>query len=395
MNNDASIEALKALPARFYTDPDIHERERENLFFRTWQYACHASELAAPGSYVAVELLGQNLFVVRQESGEIGAFYNVCPHRGHKLVEGAGRKQVIVCPYHQWSYALDGSLRSKRCTPSSETPANSDICLHPVRVDRLLDFIFINLDPQAEPIAEFWPGLAQQVRSALPDFDRYTLSDHLILHPVELDANWKIHVDNFLECYHCRIGHESFADQMDLANQVQTLYRNYSYVFIPSSGKADNMAYPLDPRYDGMDLHFWHLFPNIGLAQFAGPGNLSISQWLPVGPNRALRRIAQLDVNEPTDPGMVERRERRTVWARDVVQQEDMAFIKSVHQGMSQRCFDHGWYMVDPDNEEISEVMLRHFHRNYLAHLDGQDSAPAPRSGESGVEKIAAPRIDR
>ena len=160
-----------------------------------------------------------------------------------------------------------------------------------------------------------------------------------------------------------------------MTGQKQVLHKNHSYVFIPSSGKAENKAYPLNPEHDAMDLHFWYLFPNIGLAQFAGPGNLSLSQWLPIGPNRACRKIVQLDVAEPTDPGMLERREKRTVWARDVLQPEDLAFIESVHQGMSQRCFEHGWYMVDPENEEISEVMVRHFHETYLAHMGESNAA--------------------
>ena len=366
---------LRTLPSRYYTEAAVLAREKEQIFFKSWQYACHVSELESPGAYVTTEILGQNVFVLRDKQGELRAFYNVCPHRGHKLVEGAGRKKVIVCPYHQWSYTLDGNLLNSRTTPTSETPGEARICLHAVRVDRLLDFIFVNLDPDAEPVAEFWPGLEDHVLAANPDVKNYTRSDSVsALHPVDLQANWKIHVDNFLECFHCRNGHESFCDMLDVPNQRQTLHKNYSYVFIPSSGKADNKAYPLDPEYDDMDLHFWHLFPNIGLAQFAGPGNLSISQWLPIGPNRAQRKITQLDVAEPTDPGMLERRELRTIWARDVLQPEDIGFIESVHQGMSQRCFEHGWYMIDPENEEISEVMLRHFHQTYLAHLGETES---------------------
>ena len=362
---------LKALPARYYTDENIAQKEQEQLFFKTWQYACHVSELESPGAYVATEILGQNVFVVRNTDNEIKAFYNVCPHRGHKLLEGRGEKKVIVCPYHQWSYSLDGNLRTNRSTASSEVPAKSKICLHSVRVDQLLDFVFINLDPDAEPISAFWPGLEEHVLETCPDLASYELSDKVsALHPVDLKANWKIHVDNFLECYHCRIGHESFSDMLDITCQQQTLHKNYSYVFIPSSGKMENKAYPLHPEFDDKDLHFWHLFPNMGLAVFAGPGNLSISQWLPKGPNRAHRKIAQLDQSKPTDPDMLARREKRTIWARDVLQPEDMGFIESAHEGMSQRCFDHGWYMIDPDNEEISEVMLRHFHQTYLAHMD-------------------------
>ena len=363
---------LRALPARYYVDESILAREKEQIFFKSWQYAAHISELAEQGSFVATEILGQNIFVIRDRQGDLRAFYNVCPHRGHQLLEGAGRKNVIVCPYHQWSYDLNGELLGNRSTPGSvQAPAN-EICLSEVRVDRLLDFVFINLDAQALPIAEYWPGLEEQILAASPGVKSYTLSNSVsALHPVDLRANWKIHVDNFLECYHCRNGHESFCDMLDVPNQRQSLQQNYSYVFIPSANRPDNKAYPLDPQFDDMDLHFWHLFPNIGLAQFAGPGNLSISQWLPVGPERARRRIAQLDVAEVTDPGMLERRRLRTIWARDVLQPEDIGFIESVQLGMSQRCFEQGWYMVDPQNEEISEVMVRHFHQTYLAHLDG------------------------
>ena len=372
----SQIDHLQALPARYYIDENILAREKEQIFFKSWQYACHIDELEKPGAYATTEILGQNVFVVRDKEGEIRAFYNVCPHRGHKLVEGKGCKKVIVCPYHQWSYSLNGNLLNNRRTATSETPDETRICLHTVRVDRLLDFIFVNLDPNAEPVAEFWPGLEEHVLSASPAVKNYTLSDSVsALHPVDLKANWKIHVDNFLECFHCRNGHESFCDMLDVPSQRQTLHKNYSYVFIPSSGKIENKAYPLDPDHDDMDLHFWHLFPNMGLAQFAGPGNLSLSRWLPIGPHRAHREIVQLDVAEPTDPQMLKRRELRTVWARDVLQPEDIGFIESVHEGMSQRCFEHGWYMIDPGSEEISEVMLRHFHETYLAQMGERESA--------------------
>ncbi len=132
---------------------------------------------------------------------------------------------------------------------------------------------------------------------------------------------------------------------------------------------------PVKQPLAGEDLHFWHLFPNMGLARFAGPGNLSLSQWFPLGPNRAWRKIVQLDVAEPTDPDMLARQEKRTVRARDVLQPEDMAFIESVHEGMSQRCFEHGWYMIDSEHEEVSEVMVRHFHDPYLAHMGDSSAA--------------------
>ena len=118
---------LRALPARYYTEDEVLAREKEQIFFRSWQFACHVGELEKPGAYVTTEILGQNVFIVRDKQGELRAFYNVCPHRGHKLVEGAGRKNVIVCPYHQWSYSLDGNLLNSRKTPTSEMPERTAV----------------------------------------------------------------------------------------------------------------------------------------------------------------------------------------------------------------------------------------------------------------------------
>ena len=160
---DPQSDRLRAMAARYYVDHTILAREKEQLFFRTWQYACHVDELDSPGAFVTTEVLGQNVFVVRSEGGEIRAFYNVCPHRGHKLVDGKGNKSTIVCPYHQWSFALDGSVRGTRTTSTSHAPEKARIHLSAVRVDRLLDFVFVNLDPQAEPIADFWPGLEEHI----------------------------------------------------------------------------------------------------------------------------------------------------------------------------------------------------------------------------------------
>ena len=321
-------ENLRALDARFYIDEGIFAEERERLFFKTWQYACHTSEIEECGSYVAFDILGQNIFVIRDHDGEIRAYYNICPHRGHKLVEGKGQKRTIVCPYHQWSFSLDGSLRSLRSMRTSVVPDRAAVCLNSVRVDRLLDFVFVNLDPDAVPIAEFWPGVADSIRRTCPDADDYVLSGSAVaVHGVDVAANWKVQIDNYLECQHCRHGHVSFSDMLDINNQRYDLNENSAYNFIPGSGKADNMAYPLDSEHDVMDLHFWYLFPNIGISQFAGPGNLSLFQWMPVDPGRAIRLSINLEVKEPTDPGMRERQEKRMIWGRDVLQPEDISFL--------------------------------------------------------------------
>ena len=369
---------LRALPAEYYVSEEVFEREKELLFFRSWQYACHSSEVENPGDYVATDILGQNVFVIRDQDGEIRAFRNVCPHRGHKLVEGKGHTTVLVCPYHQWSFSLDGGLRRLRKTPESHAPAASKVCLTPVSCDQMLGFVFINLDDNAASIAETWPGLETHILETCPDVMSYKLAEGAsAVPPADVDCNWKIQVDNYLECQHCRHGHESFADMLDICNQHYTLGENHAYNFIPSAGKADNKAYPLEPEHDVMDLHFWFLFPNIGFGQFSGPGNLSLFQWLPVHTGRGIRVNASLEPAEPTDPGMKERQAMRTKWGEEILQPEDLSFMRSVQEGMHQHTFDQGWYIVDHECQEFSEAMIRHFHQLYQAQMEAPDPSQA------------------
>ena len=363
-------ENLRAIHSDYYTSEEIFSEEREKLFMKSWQYACHISELSEPGDYVATDVLGQNVFVVHDHDGEIRGYYNICPHRGHKLVEGVGKKSVIVCPYHHWSFSLNGELRRMRTRETSAAPEREAVCLKPVRVDRLLDFVFFNLDADALPISKFWPGVEAHIRKTCPEADTYVLGKNATaIHPVDVAANWKVQIDNYLECQHCRHGHVSFSDMLDINNQYYNLSENVAYNFIPGNKKADNLAYPLDLEHDKTDLHFWFLFPNVGISQFAGPGNLSLFQWNPIHPGRAHRLSINLEPAEPTDPGMHERQEKRMVWGRDVLQPEDVSFLLSVQEGMSQQCFDQGWYIVDWENIEYSEAMMRHFHETYLRHM--------------------------
>ena len=102
---------LRSLEARYYTDPAVFQQEQHGLLARTWQFACHASEISEAGQYTCFEIAGQSLFAVRGKDGEVRAFYNVCQHRAHELVSGSGQARTLVCPYHAWTYDLHGRLR--------------------------------------------------------------------------------------------------------------------------------------------------------------------------------------------------------------------------------------------------------------------------------------------
>ena len=140
------------LPARFYLDEQIHQLENKAIFQSSWYYAGHSSQLPENGDYLTFAINDQSIFVLRDRAGELKAFYNVCQHRGHELLAGRGRTNVIVCPYHAWSYDLDGSLIGARNSAKMAGFAKCDYSLKPVQVEIFCGLIFVNLDLKAEPL---------------------------------------------------------------------------------------------------------------------------------------------------------------------------------------------------------------------------------------------------
>ncbi|MEM7024723.1 MAG: Rieske (2Fe-2S) protein, partial [Pseudomonadota bacterium] len=132
-----------ALSAAVYTDPNTYAQTRERIFFRTWQYVCHESQIPEIGDYHAFCLLDQDLFIIRGRDQALRCFYNVCQHRAHPLVEGTGRTRTLICPYHAWSYELDGGLRGAPGSHRMPDFRRDTICLTGVRLETFLGFVFV------------------------------------------------------------------------------------------------------------------------------------------------------------------------------------------------------------------------------------------------------------
>ena len=200
---------IHSLDARYYTDPEIFAREQTRLFAHTWQFACHLSDLPTAGCYTSFEIGGEALFAVRGRDHQVRVFYNVCQHRAHQLVSGAGRSPTITCPYHAWSYDFDGALRA---APNLNVVAGADkskICLTEVRCEEFLGFLFVNLDMAAAPIESWFPGVRAELEEWVPNW--------AALKPLEWveipeKCNWKVSVENYSECYHCALNHMTFSN---------------------------------------------------------------------------------------------------------------------------------------------------------------------------------------
>lgn len=360
----------RALPARYYIDEDVLRRERDMLLDH-WQLVGHEKQLTEPGAFLTVTLCEQDFFVLRGADDVIRAFANVCPHRGHRLVEGQGVKARITCPYHAWTFTHTGTLMGMQRTKTTEAPDRAQIGLTEIRVDMLAGFIFLNPTGNAAPLAEYAPGLAAQVARHCPDMGRYVIEDGPALgHSYTCDANWKVLIDNYLECHHCAVAHETFNDMMDIGASTFELFDTYTFQTAPTARKPDNRAFPLDLAHDVTVGHFWFLFPNTVFGQFPGAPGFYASRFDALTPHRTERRTFSLITDPPTDPGMAARNAQRSAWSANVVSREDRALCENVQRGMRQRAFTQGWYVTDPQAHGISEHAMRHFHQIYLTALE-------------------------
>ncbi|MCG6901576.1 MAG: ring-hydroxylating oxygenase subunit alpha [Rhodobacter sp.] len=342
-----------SLNARAYTDPLFFAADRDAVLARSWQWVCHVEKLRAPGSYLAVEIAGQPIAVVRDGTGALRAFYNVCKHRAHQLLSGEGNTSRIMCPYHAWVYRLDGTLAR---APHTETLVDFDpatICLDQVQVAEFCGFVFVNLDPAAASLAAQSGDLETEIRHWAPDIDQLTHGHRLTY---EIRSNWKNVVDNFLECYHCPTAHKDFCDLVDMDTYKVTTYGIYSS-HMADAGKGSNSAY--DVSNATVRTHaVWWLWPTTCLMRYPGRSSMIVLNIIPVGPDRT-RETYDFFLESP-EPDAMERDAIR--YLDEVLQVEDIGLVESVQRGMSTPAFTQGRIVNDPDGSGKSEHALHHFH---------------------------------
>jgi Rieske 2Fe-2S family protein len=187
------------LPARVHLDPNVFQYEMDAWWARHWLVVGREDELPESGSYIRRNVLDTSLFIVRGADDQLRAFHNVCRHRGATIVQDdAGRAGGFSCPYHAWTYSLDGKLRRPQHTDQLRDFDCDDFGLNPIRLATMAGFVLVNLDPLAEPFSAFAGRLPDMLaRFRLPELRRVKRTTY------DVAANWKVIVENALECYHC------------------------------------------------------------------------------------------------------------------------------------------------------------------------------------------------
>ncbi len=263
----------RTLPRRYYVSSDVYGEEQERLFAERWLCVGRQGELAEPGDYVLRTVAGESVIVVRGQDGAVRAFYNVCRHRGTRLctAERGRLSETIQCPYHAWTYTLDGTLIG--APHMNEVPGfdKRDYPLHPIALAAWEGFLFINLARDPEPFAQAFAPLAGR-------FSRFNLARLRSGRRTDYDvrANWKLIFQNFSECLHCPVIHPGLAKLTPYTSGENDLFEGpylggYMVITAPGgsltlSGRACGPAVGDLAAEDQHRVYFYSLFPNMLLS---------------------------------------------------------------------------------------------------------------------------------
>ena len=351
----------QSLNAEAYIDQKWFDAEIKAVFAKTWQWVCHVEKLRDPGNYIAVDIAGAPIVVVRNRESELRAFYNVCKHRAHELVTGSGTTKNLVCPYHAWTFGLNGELKAARRADQMDNFDKGTICLDKVQVEEFCGFVYVNLDGTAKPLAEQAGDLKKEIEYWAPGVEKLTLAKRLTY---EINSNWKNVVDNFLECYHCHIAHPEFVDLVDMGTYIVKTYGIWSSHFA-EAGKTKNVAYDVEDA--SVTTHaVWWLWPNTCLLRYPGRNNFMVLQIIPAGPEKTLEIWDFYLEDNNLTKGEVE----AVKYINDVLQVQDIGIVESVQRGMKTPAFDQGRIVFDPDTA-LSEHGVHHFHGLLIDSYEG------------------------
>jgi carnitine monooxygenase subunit len=354
-----------SLPARFFYDENVFNREKSKIFFKSWHLVAHLNELREPGSFVTHDIFEQSVLVVAGREGEIRAFHNVCQHRGNRLVDARrGKTPTLTCGYHAWTYALDGCLRGAPNVQGVAGFRKSEHGLKPVRVEVFASFVFINLDRQAKPIAAMAPNADAEIRRFIPDLDRLKLIEEV---DVPVPANWKVIQENSIEGYHfdnSGPAHKQLVRLIDFAGYtLKPRDEWWTYIGPPSKDATHAYGLPLEGATWQTDWFFnFGLWPNATIYAFPYADMVGTFIMNPTGPESSMLRFGYYGVEGRELPDVTKACIR---WMNEELGPEDIRLNRSNQRGLRSFGFDRGRYVMGDGITNRSEHLVRHFHKLY------------------------------
>ena len=353
---DGNIARASTLAASLYFSPETFDLERDRIFFATWQLVGHLHQVPNPGDYFTFDLLGEPLLIARGEDGILRAFHNVCRHRAGPPASGCGNRKLFRCSYHGWTYRLDGTLLVTPEFDGVEDFDPEEFGLAPVSLEEWFNLIFVNLDPEAEPLRACLGEVAQQAEKF--DFRSMKFAER---RTYDMKCNWKTYVDNYLEGYHLPSVHPGLNRELNYSEYTVECsarqVRQWSPIRGAQPGDAVARRYPSASENVTAD-YFW-MFPNWMLNCY--PDNVSVNIVLPLEPERTLVIFEWYLPQNDLDSTAA----RQAIAFSDEIQVEDIAICETVQKNLHSRSYSSGRYSVK------QEQGLHAFHRMYRELMPG------------------------
>jgi Rieske 2Fe-2S family protein len=370
------ISLQKSLPSSAYIDDASFAREKEALFARSWFCAGREEDVAEPGSATVIDLLGESVIVARLKDGSLRAHYNVCRHRGSKIcgadekwgltLNGGIDREFIRCPYHQWTYRLDGSLVSAPHLSRAPGFDPARFSLHPVGIGTWGGFIFLKLSPEPEDVLP--RALDAFLGHAPRRLGNYPLERLKTARTIsyDVDANWKVIAENYNECYHCGGVHPELCEVvplfrkggglgLDWENGIPHREGAWTYTF---SGTTNRKPFDTLDEHERINHKGELIYPNLMLSMSAEHGAAFLLWPLAAGRTRVECRF----LFDPDEMARDDFAPEDAVDFWDITNRQDWAVCERVQQGMGARVHDHGYYA--PMEDESMDI------RRYIdAHL--------------------------
>jgi phenylpropionate dioxygenase-like ring-hydroxylating dioxygenase large terminal subunit len=359
-------ERSATLPAHYYYDPDIARREKEEVFYKTWQFVGYRRDVGEVGSYLTATIVDQPIFVVRAKDGKLRAFYNVCMHRGHILLEGTGNTRMITCPFHAWTYDLDGNLKAAGNSENVTGFDAGDFCLPEIQVEAFLHMVFVNLDAGAPSLASQVVGMEAEVRETVHNLDdlHFARRDRY-----DIKCNWKFIFDG-LECYHCPHIHPEATSSLDWTLRKSWEYGIWQRHSNPIRGDTGDNAerpYRVEASDPQRGSNIWYLWPNLILISHWGLSNFKMMHILPAGPETAVQHVDSFCLSDPPTESDISGMNR----FRDVAQAQDIHAMELQQLGVHARGYQQGRLMVDAEHSWRSEHAVHHYNKLLWEALNG------------------------
>ena len=320
------------IPAPWYFDAAIADRERMQVFGGGWQAVGRTDQVERPGDFFTAELAGEPLLITRDGEGRLRAFYNVCRHHAAAVATApCGHAQSFRCPYHGWNYGLDGSLKGMPEFAGVCNFRREDNGLVPIAVEAWENFVFANLAPDAEPLQDFLGDLVERVRPlGLASLRFHSRKEYV------LKCNWKVFVDNYLDGgYHVPHLHKGLNSVLDYTHY--TIENGERYCLQSSPMVASEEHAEISATRQGDRAWYFWLYPNFMINAYDGVMDTNFV--LPTGTNqcRVIFDFFFADVSPEREAYNV-----ASIATSDLVQDEDVAICESVQRGLGSRAYGAG-----------------------------------------------------